>query len=94
MTADGNDVVINLSGHGGGSIRLKNFNIDDMEAADFVFSPEPSVEAVANAVGPSIDDGGQSSGNTSDWNMHGYDDDPDGDGLAPDAYVGTLDDGM
>ena len=73
-----------------------------MDAADFVFRPEPSV---TNAEGPSFDDGpgfeprpgtvlsiGQSSGNTSDWNMHGYDDDPDGDGPAPDPYVGTLDD--
>ena len=56
VTVDGNDLVIDLSGDGGGSIQLKNFNLDDLDAADFIFHPEPSV-GLANADGPSSDGG-------------------------------------
>ena len=38
VTSDDNDVVIDLTEHGGGTIRLTGFNIDDLNATDFVFS--------------------------------------------------------
>ena len=38
LTADGDDVVINLSGHGAGSVRLENVAVADLDADDFVFA--------------------------------------------------------
>ena len=38
ITADGDDAVIDLTAHGGGTIRLENFAVSDLDAADFVFA--------------------------------------------------------
>ena len=38
ITADGDDVVINLSEHGAGSVRLENVAVSDLDADDFVFA--------------------------------------------------------
>lgn len=37
ITQDGDDAVIDLSGNGGGSIRLNNVNVDDLSADNFQF---------------------------------------------------------
>ena len=37
ITSDGDDVVIDLSGHGGGTVRLENVSESDLVADDFVF---------------------------------------------------------
>ena len=42
ITADGNDAVIDLSGHGAGTIRLQNTSVDDLDATDFLFDPPPA----------------------------------------------------
>ena len=42
ITADGNDAVIDLSGHGAGTIRLRNTNVDDLDATDFLFDLPPA----------------------------------------------------
>ena len=42
ITADGNDAVIDLSGHGAGTIRLQNTSVDDLDATDFLFDPPPT----------------------------------------------------
>lgn len=41
ITADGNDAVINLASHGGGTIRLENFEVGDLDASDFDFCVPP-----------------------------------------------------
>ena len=38
VTSDGSDVVVDLTGHGGGTIRLTGFDINNLDASDFVFS--------------------------------------------------------
>ena len=38
ITADGDDVVINLGDHGAGSVRLENVAVADLDADDFVFA--------------------------------------------------------
>ena len=38
ITADGDDVVINLDAHGAGSVRLENVAVSDLDAEDFVFA--------------------------------------------------------
>ena len=38
ITADGDNAIIDLSAHGGGSIVLHNFDVDDLDAGDFVFT--------------------------------------------------------
>ena len=43
ITADGDDVVINLSGHGAGSVRLENVAVADLDADDFVFAASTTV---------------------------------------------------
>ena len=43
VTADGTTAVIDLTGHGGGTIRLENADAGDLDAEDFVFQ-EPLVE--------------------------------------------------
>ena len=37
ITADGNDAVIDLTGRGGGTIRLTDVAVNDLDASDFVF---------------------------------------------------------
>ncbi len=41
ITADGDDTVIDLTAHGGGSITLENVDTDDMDASDFLFYTPP-----------------------------------------------------
>ena len=41
ITADGEDALIDLSAHGGGTIRLTDFSVDDLDEADFVFAEAP-----------------------------------------------------
>jgi Ca2+-binding RTX toxin-like protein len=43
ITADGDDVVINLSDHGAGSVRLENVAVADLDADDFVFAASTTV---------------------------------------------------
>ena len=50
ITADGNDAVIDLTAHGGGTIRLENFDVADLDAEDFVFA-EPTVDPGAGVDG-------------------------------------------
>ena len=38
ITADGDDVVINLGSQGAGSVRLENVSVSDLDAGDFVFA--------------------------------------------------------
>ena len=44
ITADGNDAVIDLTAHGGGTIRLDNVDVANLDAEDFQFC-EPQVDA-------------------------------------------------
>ena len=49
ITADGDDALINLTAHGGGTIRLENFNVANLDAEDFSFyeAPvDPGVEGI------------------------------------------------
>ena len=49
ISADGNDAVIDLTEHGGGTIRLENFDVADLDAEDFQFFElpvEPQVESI------------------------------------------------
>ena len=50
ITADGNNAVIDLSAHGGGTIRLENVDVSDLDSSDFDFydsaSAEPEVEGI------------------------------------------------
>ena len=41
ITQDGDDTVIDLSAHDGGTIRLENFDVDDLDANDFLFQETP-----------------------------------------------------
>ena len=41
ITADGNAAVIDLTQYGGGTIRLENVDVADLEAADFLFYESP-----------------------------------------------------
>ena len=41
ITTDGTTALIDLSAHGGGTIRVENFSVDDLDAADFVFYQPP-----------------------------------------------------
>ena len=50
ITADGNDAVIDLTAHGGGTIRLEDFDVADLDAEDFVFA-EPTVDPGAGIDG-------------------------------------------
>lgn len=38
VTSDDNDVVIDLTEHGGGTVRLAGFDVANLDATDFVFS--------------------------------------------------------
>ena len=40
--------TIDLHGHGGRTIALKNFDIDDLDEADFIFHqpPEPALDGM------------------------------------------------
>ena len=49
ITADGNDAVINLVSHGGGTIRLEDFEVADLDASDFRFYEPPVDPAVEGA---------------------------------------------
>ena len=40
ITADGDDAVIDLSSQGAGSVRLKNVDVADLDADDFVFADD------------------------------------------------------
>ena len=40
ITADGDDTVINLTNHEGGTIRLENFEVADLDAEDFIFADD------------------------------------------------------
>ena len=40
-TQQGDDVQIDLSAHGGGTITLDGFSLDDLDAADFIFHEAP-----------------------------------------------------
>ena len=44
ISADGDDVVINLSGHGAGSVRLENVAVADLDADDFVFAASTTAD--------------------------------------------------
>ena len=50
ITADGTTAVINLSSHEGGTIRLENVNVEDLDASDFVFYEAPSVEPEVESI--------------------------------------------
>ena len=41
ITADGTTAVIDLTAHGGGTIRLGNFSVNDLDAEDFQFYETP-----------------------------------------------------
>ncbi len=40
----GSFVAIDLGGHGGGTIALENFDIEDLDETDFVFYAPPVVD--------------------------------------------------
>ena len=42
ITAEGNATVIDLTAHGGSTIRLENFDSDNLDAEDFIFSEAPT----------------------------------------------------
>ena len=46
INADGTTAVIDLTAHGGGTIRLENFSVDDLDAEDFQFYELPVDSAV------------------------------------------------
>ena len=50
ITADGSAAVIDLTAHGGGTIRLENFDVADLDAEDFVLA-EPTLDPGAGADG-------------------------------------------
>ena len=41
VTSGDNGVTIDLTGHGGGTIRLENFSVNDLDAEDFQFCGAP-----------------------------------------------------
>ena len=41
LSQDGNDVVIDLSGQGAGSLTLRNVTLSDLDGDDFVFYEAP-----------------------------------------------------
>ena len=45
ITADGDDVVIDLTAHGGGTIRLADFDIENLDASDFLFRVDQTITA-------------------------------------------------
>ena len=48
-TADGQGVVIDLTGHGGGLLTINGITIDDLDASDFVFHlPPPDLELIGS----------------------------------------------
>ena len=49
INADGSDAVIDLTAHGGGTIRLENFSVDNLDADDFSFY-EPPVDPAVDGV--------------------------------------------
>ncbi len=49
ITAEGSDAVIDLSAHGGGSIRLESVDVADLDAEDFTFY-EPPTDAEVDAI--------------------------------------------
>ena len=42
ITQEGSRTVIDLSGHGGGDIQLSQFNLENLDASDFIFYEPPS----------------------------------------------------
>ena len=58
LTSDENGVTIDLTAHGGGTILLQGFDIDDLDASDFLFR--------ANRAESDLDGGG-TSGNDALW---------------------------
>ena len=42
VTADGAAAVIDLTSYGGGTVRLEDTDVSDLDAADFVFSEPPA----------------------------------------------------
>ena len=44
ITVDGDDVVIDLSSQGAGSVRLENVSVSDLDADDFVFAAPAAVD--------------------------------------------------
>ena len=44
ITADGSDVILDLSSHGGGTIRLEGVSPSDLSASDFAFRVNQTVE--------------------------------------------------
>ena len=42
ITADGTTAVIDLTEHGGGTIRLEQVDVSDLDAADFTFYEPPA----------------------------------------------------
>ena len=50
VTSGENGVTIDLTAHGGGTIRLENFDVADLDAEDFVFA-EPTVDPGAGVDG-------------------------------------------
>lgn len=62
ITADGDDVLIDLGGYGGGEIRLQNVDITNLDADDFIFGKLPSdVNLVKGTEGDDTLDGGEGS---------------------------------
>ena len=43
VTSDTNGVTVDLTVHGGGTILLQGFDVDDLDASDFVFAGETSI---------------------------------------------------
>lgn len=50
IRADGNAAVIDFRAHGGGSIRLENFDAADLDAADFLFHQPSAADSTADGM--------------------------------------------
>ena len=50
ITADGTTAVIDLSSQGGGTIRLEDFDVSDLDADDFVFYEAPADEGTMDGM--------------------------------------------
>ena len=46
ISADGDDAIIDLSAHGGGTIRLNDVSVSDLDATDFTFYEAPADTSV------------------------------------------------
>ena len=92
VTSDENGVTIDLTAHGGGTILLQGFHIDDLDASDFVFPIAGTTgdDTIYGGGGDDVIYGGAGD----DWFFGGADDDTIYGGAGNDTIIGDAGDDM